>query len=85
MTAARLAELIDAHAAALTLLARTYCAHPEDAVQAAFGRLVQRRAEPDDPAAWLFRAVRNAAMRERILAILNLQLLVILRKVSQSR
>ena len=62
MTAARLAELIDAHAAALTLLARTYCAQPEDAVQAAFGRLVQRRVEPDDPAAWLFRAVRNAAL-----------------------
>ena len=62
MTTARLAELIDAHAAALTLLARTYCAQPEDAVQAAFGRLVQRRAEPDDPAAWLFRAVRNAAL-----------------------
>ena len=62
MTAARLAELIDAHAAALTLLARTYCAQPEDAVQAAFGKLVRQRREPDDPAAWLFRVVRNAAL-----------------------
>ena len=62
MTAARLAELIDAHAAALTLLARTYCAQPEDVVQAAFGKLVRQRSEPDDPAAWLFRVVRNAAL-----------------------
>ncbi len=62
MTAARLAELIDAHAAGLTLLARTYCAQPEDAVQAAFGKLVRQRHEPDDPAAWLFRVVRNVAL-----------------------
>jgi RNA polymerase sigma factor (sigma-70 family) len=62
MTADRLAELIDAHVAGLTLLARTYCADPDDAVQAAFGKLVRQHPEPADPAAWLYRAVRNAAL-----------------------
>ena len=62
MTADRLAELIDAHARGLTLLARAYCADPDDAVQAAFGKLVRQSPEPADPAAWLFRAVRNAAL-----------------------
>ena len=62
MTSQRLAGLVDTHAAALALLARAYCSAPEDAVQAAFGKLVTLRTEPDDPAAWLFRAVRNAAI-----------------------
>lgn len=62
MTARRLADLIDAHAAALVLFARQWCAAPEDVVQVAFCKLAEQRAWPDDPAAWLFRVVRNAAI-----------------------
>ncbi len=57
-----LARLVDRHAAALTLYARQWCAQPEDVVQAAFLKLVAVRTPPDRPAAWLFRAVRNAAI-----------------------
>ena len=63
MTIARqLAELIDRHAAALTLYARQWTGTPDDVVQAAFGKLAGRRTWPDDPAAWLFRVVRHAAI-----------------------
>ena len=62
MTARPLAALIDAHAAGLVLFARQWCAAPEDAVQDAFCKLVALRTAPDDPAAWLYRAVRNAAI-----------------------
>jgi RNA polymerase sigma-70 factor (ECF subfamily) len=61
-TARQLAELIDRHAAALALYARQWTRSPEDAVQAAFGRLAGLRQWPDDPAAWLFRVVRHAAI-----------------------
>jgi RNA polymerase sigma-70 factor (ECF subfamily) len=53
MTPRRLAELIDAHAPALVLYARQWCAAPEDAVQAAFCKLAAQRSPPDDEAAWL--------------------------------
>jgi RNA polymerase sigma-70 factor (ECF subfamily) len=62
MTARPLAELIDRHAAALVLYARQWCGTPEDVVQEAFCKYVTLPAEPTDPAAWLFRVVRNAAM-----------------------
>jgi RNA polymerase sigma-70 factor (ECF subfamily) len=62
MTGRFLAELIDAHAAALVLFARPWCAAPEDVVQTAFARLAALRVPPDDPAAWLYRVVRNAAI-----------------------
>ena len=57
-----LAQLVDRHAAALTLYARQWCATPEDVVQTAFLKLVRQRTAPENPAAWLFRVVRNAAI-----------------------
>jgi RNA polymerase sigma factor (sigma-70 family) len=62
MTAKQLADLIDAHAAALVLFARQWCAAPEDVVQDSFCKLASRPALPDDPGAWLYRVVRNAAI-----------------------
>lgn len=62
MTARRLADLIHAHAAALVLFARQWCAAPEDVVQEAFCKLAAQPAWPEDPPAWLFRVVRNAAI-----------------------
>jgi RNA polymerase sigma factor (sigma-70 family) len=62
MTPRHLAELIDRHGPALVLYARQWCAVPEDVVQDAFLKLVAQRRPPDDPAAWLFRVVRNAAL-----------------------
>jgi DNA-directed RNA polymerase specialized sigma24 family protein len=57
-----LARLVDAHAPALVLYARQWCAAPEDVVQEAFLKLARQRRPPDHPAAWLYRAVRNAAI-----------------------
>ena len=57
----QLGRLIDAHAAALTLYARQWCAAPEDVVQEAFVKLAGCRPPPDNPAAWLHRVVRHAA------------------------
>ena len=62
MTAMPLANLIDDHAAALTLYARQWCASPEDVVQAAFCKLSAQRTPPNDAVAWLFRVVRNAGI-----------------------
>jgi RNA polymerase sigma-70 factor (ECF subfamily) len=62
MTPRQLADLIAAHAAALVLFARQWCDSPEDVVQETFCKLVRLRTPPADPAAWLFRAVRNAAI-----------------------
>jgi RNA polymerase sigma-70 factor (ECF subfamily) len=59
MTARELAELIDRHSPALVLFARQRCDTPEDVVQEAFCALAACRTPPDDPAAWLFRTVRN--------------------------
>src|SRR5262245_25806381 len=56
-----LGRLVDAHAAALVLYARQWCAAPEDVVQEAFLKLVQK-APPSDPVPWLYRVVRNAAV-----------------------
>jgi RNA polymerase sigma-70 factor (ECF subfamily) len=57
-----LGRLVDRHAAALVLYARQWCAAPEDVVQEALLKLVAQRAPPDNPAAWLYRVVRNAAV-----------------------
>lgn len=62
MTPRQLADLVAAHAPALALYARTWCASPDDAVQEAFCKLATQRTPPADPAAWLFRAARNAAI-----------------------
>jgi|SRR6476469_2049523 RNA polymerase sigma-70 factor (ECF subfamily) len=62
MTPWHLGELIDRHGPALVLYARQWCAAPEDVVQDAFLKLIGQHRPPDDPAAWLFRVVRNAAL-----------------------
>src|SRR5216684_3216360 len=57
-----LGKLVDDHAAALVLYARQWCAAPEDVVQEAFVKLSLQRLPPDNPLAWLYRVVRNAAV-----------------------
>jgi RNA polymerase sigma factor (sigma-70 family) len=59
---AMLGELLDRHAAALVLFARQFCRSPEDVVQEAFMQLARQAAAPNEPAAWLFRVVRNGAL-----------------------
>ncbi len=61
MTPELLGRLVDDHAAVLTLFARQWCAAAEDVVQEAFVKLAAQRPSPNDPAAWLFRVVRNGA------------------------
>ena len=53
MTPQLLGQLIDDHAAALTLFARQWCAAPEDVVQEAFVKLSAQRPLPNDPVGWL--------------------------------
>lgn len=50
--------------AAMVLYARQWldAASAEDAVQEALTALLMQRQRPDDPVAWMFRAVRNAAI-----------------------
>ena len=57
-----LGRLVDRHAAALELFARQWCDTPEDVVQEAFVKLAAARTPPENPAAWLFRVVRNGAL-----------------------
>jgi RNA polymerase sigma factor (sigma-70 family) len=61
MTPRALADLIAERASALVLFARQWCDTPEDVVQEAFCKLMGIP-PPNDPVAWLFRAVRNAAV-----------------------
>lgn len=63
-----LGQLLDRHAAALELYARQWCDSPEDIVQDAFLKLATLRTLPRDPAAWLFRVVRNAAINVSVAA-----------------
>ena len=53
-----------AHAAALVLYARQWLSsgEAEDVVHDVFVRLIALERAPDDPRAWLFRAVRNEAI-----------------------
>ena len=62
MDADRLAELVDAHAAALELFAARWTSWPEDCVQEAFVELARQPHEPQSVAGWLFRVVRNRAL-----------------------
>lgn len=55
-------QLVEEHAAALTLYARQWCSVPEDVVQEAFLKLVSQSSPPHKPVAWLYRVVRNAAI-----------------------
>jgi RNA polymerase sigma factor (sigma-70 family) len=55
------------HAAALLLVARGHCSGfgataAEDCVQKAFVRLATQEPQPHEPAGWLMRTVRNAAI-----------------------
>ncbi len=58
----KLRQLMDAHAAALVLFARQFCASPEDVVQEAFVKLSSQQVMPDRILAWLYRVVRNGAI-----------------------
>ncbi|MGE0374542.1 MAG: RNA polymerase sigma factor [Planctomycetaceae bacterium] len=60
-----LARLIDTHAAPLELFARQWCDDPADVVQAAFVRLIEQDERPEQPAAWLYRVVRNDTLMQR--------------------
>ena len=62
MDARRLARLIDETASALVLYARQWTSAPEDVVQEAFVKLAALTSRPDQPVAWLYRVVRNAAL-----------------------
>ena len=57
-----LTRLLDEHGARLVLYAQQRCASPEDVVQDAFVGLARQRPAPADPAAWLYRTVRNGAI-----------------------
>lgn len=57
-----LGRCFDRHAAVLVLLARQWCSSPEDVVQESFLKLSSASPTPDNPAAWLFRVVRNGAI-----------------------
>jgi len=57
-----LGRCFDRHAAVLILLARQWCSSPEDVVQESFLKLSSASPSPDNPAAWLFRVVRNGAI-----------------------
>ena len=59
---ALLREMVDRHAAALELYARHWCHDAEDVVQECLVKLASIRRLPDDPVAWLYRAVRNRAI-----------------------
>ncbi|QDU60594.1 RNA polymerase sigma factor [Planctomycetes bacterium Pan216] len=58
----QLARLLRERGPALVLYARQWCHAPDDVVQEAFLRLLRQETAPDHPVAWLFRAVRNAAL-----------------------
>src|SRR5688572_4528243 len=61
----QLAQRVMARTRGLTLYARQWlddAASAEDVVQEALTVLLAQRPTPDDPVAWMFRAVRNAAI-----------------------
>jgi RNA polymerase sigma factor (sigma-70 family) len=64
VTPERLAELLEAHAAALELFASQWSLAPADVVQEAFVELARQPDEPQSPVGWLYRVVRNRAASE---------------------
>ncbi len=58
-----LAEIWDAHADRLLLIARSIGGPAEDAVQEAFIALATQRVLPRDPMAWLVRVTRNRLLQ----------------------
>jgi RNA polymerase sigma factor (sigma-70 family) len=61
LTAELLAQLLDAHAAALELFAAQWSQAPADVVQEAFIELAGQGKQPDNVVAWLYRVVRHRA------------------------
>jgi RNA polymerase sigma factor (sigma-70 family) len=59
-----LAQMVVSRASGLALYARQWldAASAEDVVQEALTALLSQRCMPDDPIAWMYRAVRNAAI-----------------------
>ncbi len=57
-----IARLVEQHGSALVLYARGLCDCPDDVVQEAFLKLVRQAEMPRQPAAWLFRVVRNLSL-----------------------
>jgi RNA polymerase sigma factor (sigma-70 family) len=57
-----IAELFDRHAAALGLYAAQWTTHAEDCVQESLLELARQPTAPENPAAWLYRVVRNRAL-----------------------
>jgi RNA polymerase sigma factor (sigma-70 family) len=62
VTAGQLGELFDRHAAALALYAAQWTGAGEDCVQEALIELARQPQVPENPAAWLYRVVRNRAL-----------------------
>jgi RNA polymerase sigma-70 factor (ECF subfamily) len=63
LSAEELVKIVDARFAALVLYARSWnCNAAEDIVQEAFLKLVNQKQSPDNPAAWLYKTVRNEAV-----------------------
>src|SRR5256885_68978 len=62
----RLTHTVLERAAGLALYARQWhdAASADDVVQEALSALLTQRTTPNDPVAWMFRAVRNAAIDE---------------------
>jgi len=60
-----LERLVERHGPAWRLLAARATRSPDDCVQEALLALVRQLPPPDDPVAWMFRAVRNAAIDQR--------------------
>lgn len=58
-----LRDLVNRHAAGLTLYARRFCREPEDAAQLALAKLALLSAAPADPAAWLYTVCRREALQ----------------------
>jgi RNA polymerase sigma factor (sigma-70 family) len=60
----RLASLLDEHGPALALFASQWTDAPDDCLQEALIRLARQYPWPDNPAAWLYRVVRNQAINQ---------------------
>lgn len=57
-----IAEMLDRHGAALALYARQWTSAADDCVQEALVELARQPTAPENPAAWLYRVVRNRAL-----------------------
>ena len=57
-----IAEMLDRHGPALAFYARQWTSTADDCVQEALVELARQPATPDNPAAWLYRVVRNRAL-----------------------